>query len=354
MHNLIMHVDGFPDTRERSSRRLWLLIALTGIMAIGGQFSGCSREPTQAGDQQRGRFIIAATVGMVADIVRQVAGDRVTVQGIIGEGVDPHLYKPTRNDVNTLLSADAIFYSGLLLEGKMADALTKVAKRGKPVYAVTELIDEEYLLEPPGFAGHHDPHVWMDVQGWMKAVEKVAQAMGEFDPEHADEYVKNSEAYLIELAKLDDYARSSIATIPESRRVLVTAHDAFNYFGRAYGLEVMGIQGISTESEAGLEDINRLVEMLVQRKIPAVFVETSVADKNVRALIEGANARGWNVEIGGWLFSDAMGASGTYEGTYLGMIDHNVTIVTRALGGTAPIAGMNGKLTVKTETDKAP
>lgn len=289
-------------------------------------------------------YKVTATVGMVADIVREVAGDRAEVINIIGEGVDPHLYKPTRGDVAALLSADVVFYSGLMLEGKMSDTLVKVGRNGKPVYAVTELIDESYLLEPPAFAGHFDPHVWMDAGGWMKAVEAVAQSLGEFDPAHAADYQARARAYLAELAKLNAYAREAIGSIPESRRVLVTAHDAFNYFGRAYGIEVRGIQGISTESEAGLEDINRLVDLIVKRGISAVFVETSVADKNVRALVEGARARGQEVVVGGTLFSDAMGPAGTYEGTYIGMIDHNVTTVARALGGAAPEGGMQGKL----------
>ncbi len=291
-------------------------------------------------------YKITTTVGMVTDIVKQVAGDKAKVTGIIGEGVDPHLYKPTRNDVAALLDADVVFYSGLVLEGKMGDTLVKVA-RNKQVYAVTELIDEKYLLEPKEFQGHYDPHVWMDVGGWSKGVEAVAKSLGEFDPANAGFYKENAMRYRAELAKLDDYARKTIATIPEKSRILITAHDAFNYFGRAYGLQVMGIQGISTESEAGLQDINRLVDMIVAHDVKAVFVETSVSDKNVRALVDGARAKGKKISIGGLLFSDAMGAAGTYEGTYLGMIDHNVTVVANALGGKTPPQGLNGKLAKK-------
>jgi manganese/zinc/iron transport system substrate-binding protein len=293
----------------------------------------------------KGKYPIqaAATVGMVADIVRQVAGDKVEVTNIIGSGVDPHVYSPTRSDVSVLLKSDIVFYSGLLLEGQMADILVKVSRK-RPVYAVTELLQAEYLIHDEATA-HSDPHVWMDVQGWMKAVTVVADALAEFDPTNADVYRKNAASYQTRLQRLDGYAKSSIASIPDNQRVLVTAHDAFNYMSRAYGIEVMGIQGLSTESEAGLKDINRLVSLLVDRRIPAVFVETSVSDKNVKALIEGAAARGHQVVIGGELFSDAMGAAGTYEGTYEGMIDHNVTIITRALGGNAPEKGMQAKLT---------
>jgi manganese/zinc/iron transport system substrate-binding protein len=289
-------------------------------------------------------YKITTTVGMVTDIVKQVAGEKAVVTGIIGEGVDPHLYKPTRNDVAALLNADVVFYSGLLLEGKMGDTLVKVARGGKAVYAVTELIDEKYLLEPAEFQGHSDPHVWMDVGAWSKCVEAVAKALGEYDPPNAEFYRDNAVRYRAELAKLDDYARKALVTIPEKSRILITAHDAFNYFGRAYGLRVMGIQGISTESEAGLQDINRLINVIASNNVSAVFVETSVSDKNVRALVDGARAKDKNVIIGGLLFSDAMGKAGTYEGTYIGMIDHNVTTIARALGGKAPARGMNGKL----------
>jgi len=286
---------------------------------------------------------VGATVGMVADIVREVAGDHAAVTNIIGSGVDPHVYSPTRSDVAVLLRSDILFYSGLLLEGQMTDILVKVSRK-RPVYAVTERLQKEYLIHN-NTTDHHDPHVWMDVSGWIKAVAVVADAMVAFDPAHAGEYHRNAAAYQARLQRLDDYAKTVIASIPDNQRVLVTAHDAFSYMGRAYGIEVMGIQGLSTESEAGLKDINRLVGLLVDRRIPAVFVETSVSDKNVKALIEGAASRGHRVIIGGELFSDAMGTAGTYEGTYEGMIDHNVTVITRALGGTAPAGGMQGKLT---------
>jgi manganese/zinc/iron transport system substrate-binding protein len=289
-------------------------------------------------------YAIVTTCGMVTDIVREVAGDRARVTGLMGEGVDPHLHKPTRDDVAKLLNADVVFYSGLMLEGRMTDTFLKIARRGTPVYPVTELLDEKFLLEPEEFEGHTDPHVWMDVSGWSGAVEAVAKSLAEIDPPNAAYYRANAARYRAELAKLHEYAKTSIASVPAPHRVLVTAHDAFNYFGRAYGVEVRGIQGISTESEAGVADINRLVDFLVERKIPAIFVESSVSDKNIRALIEGCKSRGHPVVIGGTLFSDAMGAPGTYEGTYIGMLDHNITTIARALGGKAPERGLNGKL----------
>jgi len=289
-------------------------------------------------------YKVVCTVGMVTDIVRQVAGDKATVDGLIGEGVDPHLYKPTRNDVAALMAADIVFYSGLMLEGKMTDTLIRVGRSGKAVYAVTELLDEKFLLEPEQMHNQFDPHVWMDAGAWGKAVEAVGKSLGEFDPPNTGSYRTNALRLMEELGRLDAYARRVIGSIPDQQRVLITAHDAFNYFGRAYGIEVLGIQGISTESEAGIQDINRLVDVIVKNNVKAVFVETSVADKNVKALIEGARSRGQGVIIGGTLFSDAMGKAGTYEGTYVGMIDHNVTVIARALGGHAPEKGMQEKL----------
>ncbi len=309
---------------------LFLLVSLFGTGTALGAYDG--RYPYNA----------TATVGMIADIVQNVAGEKARVENIVGTGVDPHSYNPTRGDVALLLKSDIIFYAGLLLEGQMTEVLKKVARR-RPVFAVTERIREAYLIADPA-SGHPDPHVWMDVQGWMKAVSVVTDALSGFDPAGEEYYRKNAAAYQEQLKKLDDYAGKVIASIPEDQQVMVTAHDAFQYLGRAYGIEVMGIQGISTESEAGLKDINRIVDELVRRKIPAVFVESSVSDKNVRALVEGAAARGHAVRIGGELFSDAMGKSGTYEGTYIGMIDHNVTTIAQALGGTAPEGGMQGKL----------
>ncbi len=316
--------------------RFLTLMAVT--MLFVWMLSGAARAAYEGGYPYK----IGATVGMVGDIAKAVAGDKGDVTFVIGAGVDPHVYNPTRSDVATLLRSDIIFYAGLLLEGQMADVLVKVSRK-RPVYAVTELLKPEYLIHDPE-SGHSDPHVWMDVSGWMKAVDVVADALVAFDPSNEASYRANAAAYLEKLKALDDYARTAMASIPAEQRVLVTAHDAFGYMGRAYDLEVMGIQGLSTESEAGLKDINRIVDDLVRRRIPAVFVESSVSDKNVKALIEGAASRGHAVKIGGELFSDAMGAAGTYEGTYVGMIDHNVTVIVRALGGQAPPAGMQGRL----------
>ena len=330
-----------PRARKRSMETGFMGVSMCVAVILGLLFTVVT-PPLQAAFKGKYPYRAGTTVGMVADIVKQVAGDKAEVTNIIGAGVDPHTFNPTRSDVAVLLKSDIVFYAGLLLEGQMSDILVKVSRK-RPVYAVTELLTESYLIQD-SLSTHHDPHVWMDVRVWMKAVTVVADALKEFDPPNADYYQNNAMLYLKELEKLDNYAREVIGTIPQKQRVMVTAHDAFNYMGRAYNLEVMGIQGISTESEAGLKDINRIVDDLVNRKIPAVFVETSVSDKNVKALIEGAKSRGHIVKIGGSLFSDAMGKSGTYEGTYIGMIDHNATTITRALGGKAPEKGMQGKL----------
>ncbi len=281
-----------------------------------------------------GQLNIVATTGMVADITRQVVGDRGNVVALMGEGVDPHLYKPTSADALKIMNADLIFYNGLLLEGRMTDTFLKAARMGKVVYPVTELIEETYLLEPPEFEGHFDPHVWMDVSAWAQAVDAVAVALCQQDPVNSEVFRTNAKDYNKKLTKLHSYAVTSIAAIPKDQRVLITAHDAFNYFGRAYGIEVVGIQGLSTESEAGIEDVNRLVNMIVDKGITAVFVESSVSDRNIKALIEGAKSKGHSVKIGGRLFSDAMGKTGTYEGTYIGMLDHNITTIANALGRT--------------------
>ena len=301
--------------------------------------SGCTEKRESHSDLERFAkpYKIVCTVGMITDIVNNLAGKYADVEGIIGEGIDPHLYKPTRGDVVKLSQAAVVFYNGLLLEGKMTDVLVGVASKGKIVKAVTEAIleDTDYLLEKDDGSEYTDPHVWMDVSAWLRAIPVVAETLAAYDPDNVEAYRINAAVYAEQLKALDTYAKKVMSTIPESQRVLVTAHDAFQYLGRAYGIEVRGIQGISTESEAGVRDLEELVDFIVERKVPAVFVESSVSDKNVRALVEGARARGQEVKIGGTLFSDAMGQAGTYEGTYIGMIDSNVTTITNALGGQA-------------------
>ncbi|MEZ6123184.1 MAG: zinc ABC transporter substrate-binding protein [Planctomycetaceae bacterium] len=327
------------------------LIVLAAFLCCGCQHAN-EPDPGSGGGavSAEAGIRVVATVGMVADLVRQVGGDRVQVTQMMGAGVDPHLYNATRDDVQTIMNGDLVFYSGLMLEGKLIDTLEKMAER-KPVIAITSDLARDTLLEPEDMHGHFDPHVWMDVSAWSQCVDRIAATLAEHDPPHADQYRKNASEYRRQLEQLHNYGRTCISSIPEDSRVLVTSHDAFNYLGRAYGLDVQGVQGISTESEAGLQRVNDLVDMLVSRSVRAVFVESSVPRKSISALLEGARSRGHQVVIGGELFSDAMGPAGTYEGTYIGMLDHNFTIITRALGGTAPESGLNGKLTTTQPTE---
>ncbi|SHJ21036.1 manganese/zinc/iron transport system substrate-binding protein [Aureimonas altamirensis DSM 21988] len=288
---------------------------------------------------------IVATTGMIADAVTQVGGDRVEVVALMGPGVDPHLYRPTASDIARMARADAVFYHGLNLEAQLREFLERLGAR-VPVVALADGLPHDRLHENPDYANQFDPHVWMDPRLWRGVVIEAADALSRMDPAGAEIYAANANAYLAEVDALADYGDRVLSSVPEGARVLVTAHDAFGYFGAAHGFEVLGIQGISTNSEAGVRQIESLVDTLVSRDIGAIFIESSVSDRNVRALIEGAAARGHTVKIGGELYSDAMGTPGTYEGTYIGMIDHNVTIITDALGGEAPDGGMNGRLAV--------
>ena len=304
---------------------LFVMVAfLTGCDRSGA--SPQSNSPAAA----KGPRSVVCTIGMIADVASIIGGDRVKVTGIMGEGVDPHLYKASTGDVRLLSDADLILYCGLNLEGKMGDLFVKMAAK-KPTVAVTERIDEKLLREPPEFAGHFDPHVWFDVSLWMNAVERIRDALIAIDADGASAFNERTANYLKELAELHRECREKIAGVPKESRVLITAHDAFGYFGQAYDIDVRGLQGISTESEPSLRDVNTLVDLIVARMVKAVFVESSVPARNVEALIEGCKSRGHAVRIGGELFSDAMGRIGTPEGTYIGMVRYNVRTIVDAL-----------------------
>ncbi len=265
---------------------------------------------------------------MVADLVRSVGGDRVTVMAMMGPGVDPHLFKASEGDVAALNDADIIFYNGLHLEAKLADILEHL--EGKKTVAVADGIAMEHLLDWEG-SGTHDPHVWFDVQLWSDASYEVMKALVEFDPAGEDTYKENGLNYGAELWKLHDYVHKQALSVPKETRVLVTAHDAFRYFGKAYDFEVVGLQGISTEAQAGLADVQQLSKLIAERKIPAIFVESSVPKRNIEAVIQAVRARGWDVRVGGSLYSDAMGDEGTPDGTYIGMVRHNIDTIVSAL-----------------------
>lgn len=296
------------------------------FMAISITVIACSEGATADG-----KIKVTATIGMITDIVAQVGGDHVAVTGLMPAGVDPHLYKATQGDIKKLDQADMIFYNGLHLEGKMVDILENIG-RDKPSVAVSDNIPKDQLRKgDENLETEYDPHIWFNVEHWMRAVEKVRDELIKFDPTHKDDYTNRAKSYLMELEALHSEVKEQIELIPESFRVLVTAHDAFGYFGEAYGMEVMGLQGLSTSAEAGTKDVTDLRDFLVERKIKAVFIESSVPVKSIEAVIQGAKEKGHNIVIGGELFSDAMGAEGTPEGTYIGMVKHNVGTIVQAL-----------------------
>jgi manganese/zinc/iron transport system substrate-binding protein len=303
----------------------WLLAAVL--------VTGCAMPANtdSANDITSRKVRVTTTVGMIADIVRNVGGERVEVTGLMGPGVDPHLYKPSTGDVFKLDNADIIFYGGLHLEGRMAELFEKMAENGKPAFAVSDEIDPTKLRRPPEFEGKYDPHIWFDVTLWQDATHKVAKELSSLDPGSRAIYERNRDAYLAQLEELHNYTRAQIASIPPAARVLITAHDAFGYFGAQYGLEVKGLQGTSTATEASARNVQQLAQLIAERKIKAIFVESSVPRATIEAVQKAVQARGWNVKIGGELFSDAMGNAGTPEGTYIGMVRHNVDTIVGAL-----------------------
>jgi manganese/zinc/iron transport system substrate-binding protein len=310
------------------------LRAAAWLVAAAALAVGCGRpEPAAQADAEAGPRVVATTT-VVADLVRQVGGDRVRVDCLMAAGIDPHSYKATPRDSDRLLQADLVVASGLHLEGRLASLLDRMADR-VPVVAVADRLPADRLLMAAGEIP--DPHVWFDAAAWSLLPPVVAEALAAIDPTHAAEYHARGSDYAARLQGLDARVRARIGEIPERRRVLVTAHDAFRYFGRAYGIEVVGVQGTNTTSEAGLGDINRLVELVVTREIPAVFVETSVADRTVAARGEGARARGHELRLGGRLYSDSLGDAVSGADTLVGAITANVETIVAALGsGAAP------------------
>ncbi|RIK43288.1 MAG: manganese transporter [Chloroflexi bacterium] len=308
------------------------LISAFLALSILGAFvlAACGSEDDNGGNIADRTINVVATTGMIADAAAVVGGERVKVTGLMGPGVDAHLYKASASDVNALDDADIIFYNGLELEGRMTDIFVRLA-RSKPTVPVAADIPQDRLREPPEFAGKYDPHVWFDVSLWIYAVRAIEASLSELDPGSADLYKANAEAYIAELEQLDAWVASEIATIPEGSRVLITAHDAFGYFGERYGMEVRGLQGTSTATEAGAGDVQALSDFIAERKIKAIFVESSVPQATIEAVQAAVRAKGHDVAIGGQLFSDAMGQAGTPEGTYLGMVRHNVNTIVQAL-----------------------
>lgn len=312
------------DTHYIISVTQLLLIILGSLLIFG-----CTPNREKTDDANR-KLKIVTTTGMIKDAVENVCGEHAEVIALMGPGVDPHLYKATQGDLQKLTDADVVFYNGLHLEGKMGEVLEKLG-RSKPVIAVSSAIPENLLRAVPGFQGTHDPHIWFDVKVWENAVLAVSNFMIKHDTAHAIDYNAWSKQYLLQLDSLHEAVKQSILQVPEPQRVLITAHDAFGYFGDAYDIEVRGLQGISTVSEFGLKDVTELVNFIISRKIKAIFIETSVSQKSIEAVVEGCQQKNWDVKIGGSLYSDAMGAAGTPEGTYIGMVDANVKKIVEAL-----------------------
>lgn len=277
-----------------------------------------------------GKPKVVTTTGMLYDAVINIVGDKMDAEALMGPGVDPHLYKATQGDLAKLNEADIIIYNGLLLEGKMGDILQKLSRQ-KTVLAAAEKLEKTKLLSSVQYENAYDPHVWFDVTLWQQVVINISLTLQKADTVNADYYQQNTDSYLNELDKVHEYATASLTSIPEQQRMLVTAHDAFRYFGRAYNIRVEGIQGISTVSDFGLRDIADITDLIIDNGIKAIFVETSVSDKAIQAVLQGCNERGHEVKLGGYLYSDAMGAFGTPEGTYIGMFRSNVNTIVQSL-----------------------
>ena len=314
------------------------LAASACCLALVGCDAGTTHERHTTGERihsYSGEYpiMVVCTTGQIAEMIDRIGGDRVEVTALMGPGVDPHIYKPVASDVSKLSEADIIFYNGMHLEGRMADLFLQMA-RNKATFAVTEGIEtrnDSRLRTPTDFEGLHDPHVWHDAKLWSECVKDTADTLAKFDTAHASDYKQNAAEYVKELAELDTFCKTEIAKIPSSRRVLITAHDAFGYFGEAYGLEVHGLKGISTDEEKDMTHQEELQAMILQHKIPAVFVESAVSHRTVESLVEPCRAAGHDLQLGGELFADAMGQAGTEEGTYAGMIRHNVNTIVSAL-----------------------
>ncbi len=303
---------------------------LIGILSFLFIWMGCGKKASEQVDHQKPTIL--ATTGMIADAVANIGKDSVVVSALMGPGVDPHLYKATQGDLKKLRTADVIFYNGLHLEGKMSEIFEKLSRQ-KRVIPVAEGISKNELHLMDEKAGIYDPHIWFDVSLWKKAVMTMTDELSRAYPSHESYFRENSSVYLQQLDSLHEKIKLQIREIPEEQRVLITAHDAFGYFGTAYRIEVRGLQGISTMSDYGLKDISDLVEFIKQRKIKAIFVETSVSERSINAVIEGCRERNHPVVIGGSLYSDAMGTKGTFEGTYIGMVASNVDKIVTALKG---------------------
>ncbi len=281
--------------------------------------------------QSDGKLKIVTTTTMITDMAQNIGGDLVDVQGLMGSGVDPHLYKASEGDVTKLYEADLIIYNGLHLEGKLVEVFEKMDSQGKSTLAISDALDKSTLIGSDYFASNYDPHIWFDTNYWVQIVEYVTSELSRVDPSNASAFAANKATYIAQIEALDQMLTSKIAELPVEKRILVTAHDAFNYFGRKYNFEVVGLQGLSTATEAGVKDVQRITQFIIDNKIKAVFIESSVPRRTVEALQAAVRAQDHEVAIGGELYSDALGTIGTVEGTYTGMYKHNVNTIVNAL-----------------------
>lgn len=278
-----------------------------------------------------GKLNVVTTTTMITDLVKNIGGDLVEVNGLMGAGVDPHLYKASEGDVNKLYNADIVIYNGLHLEGKLVEVFEKMEGRGKKQIALAESLDKKGLIGSDYFASNYDPHVWFDISYFKQFTKQVAKTLAENDPENASAYAENEQQYLQRLDALEVLVKETIATLPKEKRILVTAHDAFNYFGKAYDFKVVGLQGLSTATEAGVQDVQRLSQFIIDNNVKAIFVESSVPRRTIEALQQSVLSKGQEVTIGGSLYSDALGSPNTDEGTYIGMFSYNVETIVNSL-----------------------
>lgn len=322
------------DPPSRASARRILGLGVLACIAVALLVAGCAQPSSQGAsrDFSERKMRVVATTNIIGDVVRQVAGDRVELTTLMGPGVDPHLYKASEGDVQRMAEADLLLYNGLHLEGKMTEVFAEMDRRRVETSALAEEAVPESLRVPSAeYASNYDPHVWFDVELWSRVTRHVAGVLARMDTARADAYRANADAYVQRLDRLDRYVTEQSQRVPEQRRVLVTSHDAFSYFGEAYDIEVRGLQGISTTSEAGAGDVQRLAQFIVDRQIPSMFVETSVSPRGIEAVQQAVRAKGFDVRIGGTLYGDALGDRGTPEGTYVGALRHNIDTITSGL-----------------------
>ncbi|SNQ42670.1 metal ABC transporter solute-binding protein, Zn/Mn family [Cellulophaga lytica] len=303
-----------------------IIYILISVLMVS--LSACKTDAKKA---VNGKLNVVTTTTMITDLLQNIGGNTINVVGLMGSGVDPHLYKASEGDVTKLVNADVVFYGGLHLEGKLVEVFEKMERTGKKTIAVSDTLNKKELIGSEYFASNYDPHIWFNVTFWKQITTYVTNELKKADPKNAAVYEQNSKKYLQELTKLDAEVREKINELPQDKRILVTAHDAFNYFGASYNFNVVGLQGLSTATEAGVQDVQELSKFIIENKVKAIFVESSVPKRTIEALQASVTSKNHDVAIGGTLYSDALGDKGTVEGTYIGMFKYNVTTIVNAL-----------------------